>query len=404
MTNDTERSEHPAGTGEKLLNAAPLRITAALAERLNDVRSYSRLAAAIGTANGFPTEKRALEKARERSKKGWQGGACYVDRRKLRAIIENHRGLALSLRELRAIDRYLEPYGEGLAYNPLFEKPELLHNLAEFGRVEFLLGSKTDSSDPLRINISHMDFESLGHKQTGVLGLSRNVYFHNREVRMRETEDGARAELADPRLEALFGPHGPSIVCFASNRGNHVCEKMLCKFGVGPRPFVKTSVPAPRSLPFHFVWPSTASYVLESAFHMSAEEIRAEYPEAAEAVELRDAACLRYPEGCLVDELTDRDKREGRTLALCAAQRRHNGALWVLVAGVTGAATYAAAKWVGKMAMDLERPGEDLPLDSPLDVHWVLLEAQVKRITEAGRQERYDVEDAKVVYTRISRW
>jgi hypothetical protein len=383
--------------------AARLRITEVLRKRLRDERSYSKLAQAIGVANGFPTEKAALEEARRQSKHDGSGGACYVDRRKLCAIVDDEPDLVLSLRELRAIDRYLEPFGEGLAYNPLLEKPELLHCLAESGRVEFLLGSKSDPNDVLRINISHMDFQALGLIQTGVLGFSRNVHFRNHEVRMRENAHGARAELEAPELEALFGSHGPSLVCFGSNRGNHVCEKMLCKFGSGPKPFDPLSVDDRDELPFHFVWPESRSYVLKSAFHMTADDIRDIDPEAAEAVERRDAACFRYPGGCLVDELTDKDKREGRTLALCAAQRRPGDALWLLVAGVTGLATYAAAKWVGKMAMDLQPPPVGTAQED-LMVHWYLLEANVLKFVPVGREVTYEVEDAKVVYSGVSQW
>jgi hypothetical protein len=248
-----------------------------------------------------------------------------------------------------------------------------------------------------------MDFQALGFIQTAVIGYSRNVHFRNHEVRMREIAHDARAELEAPELEALFDPHGPSLVCFGSNRGNHVCEKMLCKFGSGPKPFDPHSAHNRAELPFHFVWPESRSYVLKSAFHMTADDIRDIDPEAAEAVERRDAACFRYPGGCLVDELTDRDKREGRTLALCAAQRRPGDALWLLVAGLTGSATYAAAKWVRKMAMDLRPPpiGTD---EKKLMVHWYLLEAQVHRIDQEGREVTYEVDDAKVVYSDVSKW
>lgn len=70
---------------------------------------------------------------------------------------------------------------------------------------------------------------------------------------------------------------------------------------------------------------------------------------------------------------------------------------------MTGLATYAAAKWVGKMAMDLQPPPVGTAQED-LMVHWYLLEANVLKFVPVGREVTYEVEDAKVVYSGVSQW
>jgi hypothetical protein len=358
-----------------------LRIAQVLADLKHREGSYLKLQKAIERAN-------AGEAAAPL--KGGKKAPRTIDRRKLKSIVDNDPGLVLSLGELRALDRYLEPFGHGLAYNPLFEKPQVLGRIAQTRRAAFLLGSKTDKNDPFRINISHWDFLGLSHIQAGLLGFPQNVYIDIREVRMHDQIEDARAALRDPELKQLFGDGGPSLICLGSSRGNQVANWMLCRM-VGREPFDSSDSRDHPELPIHFVWPLPQDYLFPSPFHLTAEQASREDPAVGEAVKRR-AACFRYRGRYVVDELTDPRKREGSTYALCAAQRRPGGAIWLLAAGVTGPATYAAARWASKMATRFD----ENETDRPSSVSWNLLEARATKVQQ-GAQVTYRVEDASVV-------
>jgi len=313
-----------------------------------------------------------------------------IERRKLRAIAENDPELTLSLAELRTLDAYLEQFGHGLAYSPLFEKPELMRGLADSGRVDFLLGSKVDPLEDFRINISHWDVLGLSRIQARVLSFSQSVRVRIRELRMHENVQDAREEVADAGMTELFGDHGPSLVCIGSSRGNQMAEPMLCRMA-GLKPFRAKQPGGLPELPFQFVWDSGRRYVLESAFHLDGEKAKAEEPSAGVAVLDEKAACFRHAAGYEIDELT-REKNEGYTYALCVAQRRAEGQIWLLVAGLTGPATYAAAKWVNRMptGLDDHKPGR------PSRAYWNIVRSKAKKVKE-GKRDTYHLEEAEVV-------
>ncbi|MEE8164645.1 MAG: hypothetical protein V3T64_03670, partial [Myxococcota bacterium] len=149
-----------------------------------------------------------------------------------------------------------------------------------------------------------------------------------------------------------------------------------------------------RDLPFHFVWPTRPrDYVLPSQFHIYGEGAIREDQDAGEAVMQKRAACFRHAGGYFIDELTTDGKREGYTYALCVAQRREQRQIWLLVAGLTGPATYAAARWVHRMATDFDR---DRKPGRPSWVFWNLLRAKATPVTEA-KGGTYAVGDAEVV-------
>ncbi|MBW2697766.1 MAG: hypothetical protein JRE70_14900 [Deltaproteobacteria bacterium] len=356
-----------------------LRISRVLREMKEREGSYLKLEQAIRNAIS----------GTQGSATGDDGSPRFVDRRKLKAIVENSSKLVLSIGELRALDQYLEPFGHSLAFNSMFEAPEVLRCVAEFGRVAFLLGSKTDEHDAFRVNISHWDLLGLNHIHHGVLGFSQNVRIDIREVRMQVNETLARSDLDDPELNQLFDDHGPSLVILGSSRGNQMAEWALTRMA-NEAPYVAAGPGGPANLPFHFVWPS-GGYVLPSRFHLTGEEANREDPVAGDAVLNRNAACFRYSGGYLIDDLT-LGKPEGYTYALCAAQRRERGQIWLLVAGLTGPATCAGAQWVNKFATGLY----ELQPGRRSGVFWNLVRARAVRVRE-GQHEAYRVGDAEVV-------
>jgi hypothetical protein len=372
----------PAARGSAKGGATRLRISKILADRKQSEGNYSKLEQAIRIAIQADGDRdsNSIDAARA------------VDRRKLKSIVDNDPKLVLSIAELRGIDQYLERFGFGLAYNPLFEKPEVLRCIAESGHATFLLGSKHDPKDDYRINISHWDVLGLSRIQAGVQRYAENLLLEIREVRMHEEVALARKDLDDPELQRLFSESGPSLLCFGSSRGNQMAERMLCKMADLP-PFTDTAPGELRDLPFQFVWPKPADYVLPSQFHIYGEGVTSENQEAGEAVMQKRAACFRHAGGYLIDEVSTEGKREGYTYALCAAQRRESGKIWLLVAGLTGPATYAAARWVNRMPTDFDRDGKP---GRPSPVFWNLLRAMATPAMQA-KSRIYTVGDAEVV-------
>ena len=79
--------------------------------------------------------------------------------------------------------------------------------------------------------------------------------------------------------------------------------------------------------------------------------------------------------------MTIENSETGYTYAVCAAQRRARGQIWLLVAGVTGPATYAAAKWVHRMATTMD----DAESGKPSKMFWNIVRSNAVMVTESSR-------------------
>jgi hypothetical protein len=330
-----------------------LQLSGILARHLEQVGSYLALARAINEGNGLGASQPAL-----------------VDRRKLKQIVLEDAKLVLSLRELRAINRYLVPFGEGLAKKTLFFEPaSVIVELARTGEVTFLLGSKPEAAD-FRVNFSHWDVVAMAEAQREAYLHRPNLQFDFRDVLLHDSVEGARKDRV--RTEAHFSDDGPSLVCLGSTRALHATELMLAKmFDVDPFDPRQTA-----EMPFHFVWAAGLDHVFPSSFHLS----------PAEAGLRPDARALEIcPEGrseVLADTFTR--QREGDTYGVVVVQRRRTGHLWICLAGVTGLGTLAAARALRDLSASLvPDPGKS---HSP--VFWMPIRARVSVFPSrpAGRQ------------------
>ncbi len=377
-------SPPPDSTAQSLSgNTMQLRMSDALARRKTIEGSYSKLEKAI-------YECVQADAGGSNKKDGVRG----VDRRKLKLIVKSDPKLVLSMSELRALDLYLERFGDGLAYNPLFKKPEVLRSIAESGRVAFFLGSKDDSHESFQVNIAHLDFLGLSAIQRGLTGFSNHVHVDIREVRMHDDVDAAREGLKDAETLRLFQSGGPSLVSLGSSRGNQISNWMLCFMAGYKDPLVDAPSIRSPELPFQFVWPSKGNYVLESPFHIYASDIKSENPEVASEILEQEASGFRVSGEYLIDDLSMKGNSEGATYAVCAAQRRPGGVIWLLVAGLTGPATYAAAKWVNKMATGLD----DYQSRGRSPVFWTILKADWRKVPK-GKREEIEIDEASVLYS-----
>jgi hypothetical protein len=270
-----------------------------------------------------------------------------VERRKLAKIVNCPEQVSLTLAELRAIDRYLEPFGEGLARNPIFEKPDILQSIAATGDILFLLGAKPDE-EPY---FSLWDVISMAEIQRRLYFYSRSIHLDLHYVQLSTPDtvtQGVRPAMIESCAEHLEGRR--SVVCIGSPRANHATEVMLARmFGV--EPFKQTAVHHPR-VPFHFVWAEPLP--LDSAFAVPAAEIAEVDAGVADLASRDGCRALRVERQAFLAELPAGSSYT--SYAITAVQRRPNGAVWVVISGISGPSTYAAARALASLAAALPGP------------------------------------------------
>jgi hypothetical protein len=343
-----------------------------LSEHFHEKKTYVALAKAISAANQL------TEKDKE-----------PLDRRKLKKIVDGDQDLVLSIAELHALDRYLEPFGEGLAYNSLFLRANVLQTIADAGKpVTLLLGSKPIEDS--RLNLDHWDVNALAEIQRGVSNFAPDVRFDIRDVLLHEDLKSARRSVNSGKwTDLLDDDHGPSLVCLGCNRATHAAEAMLSiMFDTDP---FKDAPKTKAELPFHFVWPPDLDHVFPSAFRYTSDDISALDPKAAKIIEDKGASALEMGGVVHLDRLKQRKTSE--SYGVCVAQRRPGGQIWFVLAGVTGPATYAAARLAGKLALNLRptRPGK------ATRPYWAAVRANVGRDLTRSFGNFLEVKDQEIV-------
>ena len=320
-------------------------------ETFAEKRSFAELERVIRTANGIPDDETAP-----------------IDRRKLKKLVERDPDVVMTPREFEALDRWLEPQGHGLAFNPLFRRLNLLQAVADASqKVTFLPGSKPDGD--ARVNLDHWDVRALAKVQRGVNRFGPHVVFDIRDVFLHEDLDEARRSVAAGSWTELLADNGPSIVVPGSGRATHACELILANmFGA----HAMTDDQDKSRLPFHFVWPEGIDHVFPSGFRYTIDELAEVSPQAADTVRDHGAAALEIDGRVYLDTIRNSARRE--TYGVAVAQRRPGGQIWLVLAGITGPATLAAARLVDGLPLDL-LAGENQ--SSP--VYWTAVRAKVKQ-------------------------
>jgi hypothetical protein len=320
--------------------------------------------------------EKAIEKANlpdPRANPDREGPKRRIDRRKLKTLIEGDSDVVLSLSELYALDAYLEQYGEGLAYVPIFQKPDLMQTLAASGRVTFLLGSKSGSEREGKPRyFSHWDVLAMAELQRGINASEVGVRLDIQDAMLEGRLPGLVESPDENGWTGLMEDHGPSLVCLGSSRTSPATELMLCRmFGC---PYnVDAPADEERLLPFYFVWGSALTSVFPSYFNLRSKEFAERDPNAAGLIDAGHASALVTAEEVFVD--TVHQTHQGDTYGVCVAQRRKGGQVWLIVAGITGAATYVTAKLARNLATRLheQKPGEDS------DIYWAVVRAGVTK-------------------------
>jgi hypothetical protein len=333
-----------------------VRLARVLAARAAVEGGFSGLARAISLAN--PDRKKQIERDMAKRRERDPGDTPakdpeVIDRRKLNGLVTGKTDTVFSISELRCIDRYLQRYGEGLAYRPLFERPDLMQALADCGRVTFLLGSKRDSTYESGSLFSAWDVLALGELQRGLSALGRSVEIDIQEVPF-DWSAGAPQTGAQEKWSRFLYERDRAVVCIASSRTNAAFEVVMAE-ATGCSPYATTSLAHTLALPFAFAWSSELKGVYPSSFQLSADDIRGRAPEVAAMIDEGQASALVVGDQVLVDTVTPR--KVGDTHGLVVAHRPKELGLRLCITGVTGPGTLCAAKIAGNLTMGIHETG-----------------------------------------------
>jgi hypothetical protein len=292
----------------------PVLRLANLLKQLAEEESYLRIAERIREANA-------------------SHGGRSVERRKLKRLAEGE-DVTLTISELIALDTFLTPLGEGLADKPLFERPAPIRSLVAKAQVTIVLGAYARPRGR-RNDLSRWDVRSMAH-------LLRAI-----EKRKPETHVDIRDVLCEkekPEPPWYLKSSGPSVCSIGSPRASYATEIMLAEmFGVDP--FDRDSA---GRVPFRFIWSPQTPGRHSSSFRIDANQVF----DAEESVvqDLRDGTVwgvlqtkdqLYFARG-REDEARDKKNVIWKSHGIVVTQQRSDGRVWMVCAGLTGPATYAA--------------------------------------------------------------
>jgi hypothetical protein len=268
------------------------------------------------------------------------GGQKSITARKLGAIIRGN-VQTVSMSDLEAIDRFLRPLGQGLADRPLFDEDCLMRDLARTGEVTFFV--------PTRV-VDHRDYTSVWDVRAfGAIAENMKLRWPTTQIKLREevNRDFSRSPEGRDWSQLLHGA-GTSYCCLGSPLATLLAEYMLsCMFGVTP---FKTASAPDQPLPFYFVWyPPPADEAndrrIPIRFAVTADDLDATDGYSVKK-DLPQAIRARHAQAFIVGEKVYEvrlDQHEHKDYAVVVAQRREKGEIWVVIAGLSGPGTFAAA-------------------------------------------------------------
>jgi len=293
------------------------RIAKLLSEHQRRHNSWLALEGEIAAAHVRATGKKSARKP--------------IDRRKLQKIAEG-KPAPLYLREFEALDDYLREFHQSLTHLSLFEHSTLTSTLGAHAKVHCLIGARQFFQT---ISVSHHDTLAYATLERILNKQGPRVASDLHTVLVRKTREDAQA------IEEAYRPlldEEAAVVSIASPIANHGTELMLARM-FRCRSFQEASTSRRKEIAF--VVPADQSQGMFSSFVEGPEELRELDAELACRVTQRRWALRVGDEVFLASPEEERER--AKTYGLILAQRRANGHLWVALAGLHGAGTYAAA-------------------------------------------------------------
>ncbi|NOT32231.1 MAG: hypothetical protein HOP15_17435 [Planctomycetes bacterium] len=300
-----------------------------------------------------------------------------IDRRKLQNIAEG-KDVSIYISELEALDDFLSLFHQGLAYVPIFVRPTLLSALVAREKVHCLVGSREVDNTVCN---SNFDTEAYSAVERHLNSQGPRVTSEFASLLLRATRDDAR-RFQDEIWERVRDEK--AVVAIASPIANHGTDLILAQmFGCLPCQPPGTTRPDPE---IAFILPDPFLSDAFSSFVEGPDQLRRLDP--SKAAEIRERRwALRVGTDVFVAD--PEDQPLSKTYGVIVAQRRANGHIWVVAAGLHGAGTYAAALALPDARISLSSGRQDQ--DGP--VHVCVVEARVTyTISPTGNKIRKVVE------------
>ena len=281
----------------------------------------------------------------------YEGAQVVISRHKLKQIAEGDEGLVLKLFELRALDRYLARLGSGesLADRPLFEKQGILESFGETGRVCFILGSRLRHGE--RVNeLRRWDCRAMAILMHDLGEQRGRIQLEFEDVEVTTSKKRIQTET----WFRYLNDDGPSVVSVGSPRACLATEVLLARMFNFPE--FESPLDPKAQPPFSFIWSPDERPKSLSAFNSDTSALRGKNKGLARKVELGKAWAIR-----LNDKVYEvpREYQRTKMFGVVAAQRRSRGQIYLVLAGISGPATFATSKMVKEITTEL--PYSDNP-------------------------------------------
>jgi len=281
-------------------------------------------------------------------------GQRSIEKRKLNSIIKS-KAKSLTLADIEALDVFLTRFGQSLARLPLLDTNGIVQALVEKGKVDIFV--------PTRV-LERRDYTSVWDVRalSGIVESINRRWPTTRIGLQEEAERSAACAPPDEDWAKLVDDLEASCCCLGSPLVFGLAEYMLAEmFGV--QPFVPLPKIHPK-LPFHFVWyadpdkskrKNRQSHFALTAKDLTAGELTLPAADLPQAISERKAQAFLVGETIYPVQL-DQPKR--KDYGVVVAQRRERGQIWVVIAGLSGPGTYAAARLLDELTVTL--PGSEL--------------------------------------------
>jgi hypothetical protein len=294
-----------------------------------------------------------------------------IDRRKLRKLIKHDREVTLSLVELEALHAYLAMLGMGLTRKPFFTHSSIVQDLADLPDATFMLGTSMSQEGP---DLSHWDIQAMARIQRTVNEFSTTT-FDLMEVPRTESDDTASAGKKKQKKTRnnlawteMFGPQATeSMILIGSERSNEGTRVALSTM-LGLQP---GQAPQWDELPFYFVlFDKKDKRAARSVLSRPLDDLPKQHAQLARDVRKGVGWGLIAGDKKFVSDAATRSETkngprflqdEVLSHGVIAAQRQKSGLIWVIIAGLTGPGTIAAASQLSGMSGALPQTADNHP-------------------------------------------
>jgi hypothetical protein len=257
-------------------------------------------------------------------------------------------------------------YWPELTQQPAFVMPGIYEALVATPKVVFTLGAKPRTAER-RNDISHWDALSLAELLTRC---SKQDLEHEFDIRYGLWHDTVNPKhITTESWYGILEEDQSSVVSIGSPLVSLSSEVMLARM-MGVAPFISSGSQFRTQMPFFFAWRWKAAGKFQSAFGLSPQELQSFDPKIAAEVRRNRASAF------VLDRTAHSVAAKGKSWimhGIIAAQRRAAGNVWLVVSGLAGPATYAAALKVKDIT-------EELPwsMGNPSKVLWVPVRVHVE--------------------------